>query len=52
MVNVVEEVLRALFKVMPELFVDVQIIDLFAGIGAFEKAFKNVISDAKAGYIN
>ena len=51
-VNVVEEVLRALFKEMPELFVDVQIIDLFAGIGAFEKAFKNVISDAKAGYIN
>ena len=50
-VNVVEEVLRALFKAMPKLFEDVQIIDLFAGIGAFEKAFKRVVDDANAGYI-
>jgi len=50
-VPVVEKVLQELFKVMPELFEDVQIIDLFAGIGAFEKAFKRVIDDANAGYI-
>lgn len=50
-VSVVEKVLQQLFKVMPELFEDVQIIDLFAGIGAFEKAFKRVINDANAGYI-
>ena len=50
-VPVVEKVLHELFKVMPELFEDVQIIDLFAGIGAFEKAFKRVIDDANAGYI-
>ena len=50
-VNVVEEVLRALFKAMPKLFEDVQIIDLFAGIGAFEKAFKKVIDDANDRYI-
>lgn len=50
-VTVVEEVLCSLFKVMPKLFEDVQIIDLFAGIGAFEKAFKRVIDDANAGYI-
>jgi hypothetical protein len=50
-VPVVEKVLQELFKVMPELFEDVQIIDLFAGIGAFEKAFKRVIDDANSGYI-
>lgn len=50
-VTVIEEVLKALFKVMPKLFEDVKIIDLFAGIGAFEKAFERVIYDANAGYI-
>ena len=50
-VTVIEEVLKALFKVMPKLFEDVKIIDLFAGIGAFEKAFERVIYEANAGYI-
>ena len=50
-VNVIEEVLKALFKVMPKLFEDVKIIDLFAGIGAFEKAFERVIYDANKGNI-
>lgn len=50
-VTVIEEVLKSLFKVMPELFYDIKIIDLFAGIGAFEKAFERVIYEANAGYI-
>lgn len=43
-VTVIEEVLKALFKVMPKLFEDVKIIDLFAGIGAFETLFTILVN--------
>lgn len=50
-VNVVYEVLKSLFEAMPELFEDIKILDLFAGIGAFEKAFKTLIVELNESII-
>lgn len=51
-VNVVYEVLKNLFEAMPYLFENIKILDLFAGIGAFEKAFKRVIDEENYAVIN
>ena len=44
-VDMVYAVFKELFNAMPYLFEKVKVIDLFAGIGAFEKALKRVIEE-------
>ena len=45
-VDMVYAVFKELSNAMPYLFENVKVIDLFAGIGAFEKALKRVIEEA------
>ena len=47
-VDVLYYTLLELFKVLPELFTDIKVIDLFAGIGAFEAALKKVVNEKNA----
>jgi site-specific DNA-cytosine methylase len=47
-VDVLYYTLLELFRVLPELFTDIKVIDLFAGIGAFEAALKRVVNEKNA----
>ena len=47
-VDMVYAVFKELFNAMPYLFDNVKVMDLFAGIGAFEKAFYRVIEEANS----
>ncbi len=47
-VEVVYAVLKELYEAMPYLFDKVDLIHLFSGIGAFEKAFYRIIEEANA----